>query len=513
VTDRRLPLRLAIAAALGLAILLRLWDLAGRPLWLDESWSRWMTEQSWTGLSASARRYDTHPPLYYALLKLWNGAVLPTPLAMRVPSLVAGLAMLPLAWFAARRIGPLQQEKWAAPLLMFAVAAAPALVIASRQARPYALFALAFAAALCAALAIVARQDDRFRNGPWFVYLAAIALVLWLHALGILFVAALGGGLFLALALQGALKKAWLPFIGVHVLALVVWIPCLLILMEQRRVWSHGWLRFNPRDLPYDLAQGLAAPGIAGLFVLALAVLGAVTLARSRVERPAAILLCCAAVGPALATIFLSIVSSPVFLPRTLVPSVLPTLLLAAAAVTSIGAARTRALAAAAMFGLLAATSLAEVSRPPEERWAVLASWLHDHVGPGEEVWLLPNELALPLDYAARGTNWRDLAAAGPFPVRGIPAPFPAPEHPAPRYTGTMAVPGMGPGDADRLVREARARGTTGIWVVSRFESWFDPAATLRHALGAPDSSETGLAPLIVHHYRLRPQAVTPRRG
>ena len=102
--DRR-NLALLLLAALAAAAALRLYALQSWPLWLDESWSRWMAEQDWAGLRRSAAAYDTHPPVYYSALKLWLGLAPATPLGMRMLSVLAGLAMLPLAWLCAREIG------------------------------------------------------------------------------------------------------------------------------------------------------------------------------------------------------------------------------------------------------------------------------------------------------------------------------------------------------------------------------------------------------------------------
>lgn len=490
---------IAAAAVLAAAILLRVWDLAGRPLWLDESWSRWMSGQDMDHLWANVRRFDTHPPLYYSLLRLWQGLAPPTPLGLRSLSVLAGLAMLPLGWLCARKVVP--DSRWPAAATAAALALSPPLIVAARQARPYALFALAFALALWATLALL--RSDRPRAGWWLAYLAGLELLLWLHGLGPLFGAALGGGLLLALAMQRRLRQQLVPFVLVHAAALLAWLPCLAIILDQRQDWMQSWLRFSWSDVPPGLAAALALPGLAALPLFLLAAFGAASLMRPRADRPVAGLLLIAALAPAAMTILLSAISSPVFLPRTLVPSALPLLLLAAAGAARLGGAPARLAAAAAVLLVLAAASVALVRRPPEEQWTRLSAWLEQQVGPREEVWLLPNELILPLRYGAD--------AALPFAVRGIPAEFPAPDHPGPRYTGTPAVPGMAPDDAARLVADARGRGVEGVWLVSRFARWFDPGRSVGAAFGGPPAERSaGFAPLLVEHYRLAPAPPGP---
>lgn len=496
-TRPRLPVLVLLLAASAAAIVLRCWDLADRSLWLDESWSRWMAAQPLADLWASARRFDTHPPFYYSLLRLWQAIAPESPLGLRSLSILAGLVMLPLAWLCGRKIDAMG---WTAPFAVAAVAVSAPLVIAARQARPYALFALAFALALWAALALL-RSPER-RPLLWAAYFAGFAPLLWLHGLGMLFGAALGVGLFAGLALQRRLRQEIVPFLAVHALAALLWLPALLTILEQRRAWTQTWLRFAWSDVVPGLASGLAAPGVAGLAILALALFGGGVLVRRAEDRPLAILMLLAALLPATLTVLLSATGSPVFLPRTLVPSALPLLLLAAAGIARMERLPARGAAAGVALALLAAASVAEVRRPPEERWAELAGWLDGRVGPDEEVWLLPNELALPFGFG-RG-------AAPAYEVRGVPAPFPAPGHVGPRHTGTVAVPGVTAADAERLVADARRRGVSGIWLVSRFPRWFDPEANLAAALGEPAEATSAFAPLWIQHYRLEGKLTPP---
>lgn len=482
-------------AILAVALALRLAFLAGWPLWLDESWSRWMAERDWAGLAEGAARYDTHPPFYYALLKLWLAVAPATPLSLRLPSIAAGVAMVPLAWLSARE---LRLPPWLAAAL---VAVSPALVIASRQARPYSLFACAFALALWAALRLLRTPERRI----WLVYGLALEATLWLHSLGALFAAALAGSLLVGFVLTRTLRAQVLPFLAVHALVGLVWLPAFLTLLEQRRVWTHTWLRFSPAAVPDGLAQGLAAPGAGAILIFLLAALGISALLRDPERRPAGLLLLFVALGPALATILLSSVSTPVFLPRTLVPSVLPLLLLAAAGAASLKRPLFECIAAVAALAVLAIASTLTIARPPEERWDALSRWLDGHVRPGEEVWLMPNELSLPLGYARGGA---------PLAVRveQLPAPFPAPDHPGPHYSGTLAVPGMTGADAVQAIAGAEARHVTGVWVVTRFSGLFDPADALRRRLGPARRRlrDTHFAPLVIEYYALAPAPIPP---
>lgn len=477
--------------ALIAAAALRCWHIGSWPLWLDESWSRWMTEQSWPGLWHAASSYDTHPPIYYSLLKAWTGIALSTPFWLRFPSLLASLLMIPLAWACAGRIEALRRNPAARIIAVLLVMVSPPLIVAAGQARPYALLALAFGVALWAGLRLLRTWSRR----AWIAYLAGIALTLWLHSLGALFVAALGGGLLLAMASAGSLRANWIKWLGVHALAGLLWLPGLLVLVEQRRNWSaSSWLTFSFGDVAPGLATGLAGGGLAFLIVIPVW-MGARNLLRERQDRPAAILLLSAAFLPAALTILVSALASPIFLPRTLVPSVLPVLLVASAALARVEPRRLP-LYASVLTVLLALPAIDHARSQPEEKWPALADWLERRIGPDEELWLLPNEIALPFRYAAGETR---------YPVRGLPADFPAPHHPGPRPSGSKAVLAMITADSERLAADARRRGLKGVWIVTRFPRLFDPGRTIPAALGEGnrDVRDVRFAPLIVEHYRL----------
>jgi uncharacterized membrane protein len=479
-----LPLILLAAAAL------RAWPIGAWPLWLDESWSRWLAEQDWASLADSTARFDTHPPFYYSLLKLWLAVAPDTPAGMRLLSVIAGVATAGAAILCARQVPALRRRR---PLQFVAgglVALSPALVIGGQQARPYALLAFAFTLALGFALRLLRTGGWQW----WTAYAVSLPLVLWLHNLGFLFGAALGLGLLLALAAEGRLRSELRGFVLAHLAAGLVWVPVLLGILEQRRAWTSGWLRFVPAEVPQGLTLGLVGPGIGALLVLLFAGLGVAAMARLRPDRASLLLLLSAALAPAAMEVLLSAIASPVFLPRTLIPSAVPLLILAVVGLARLRAARERGAAAFALAMVLGFASATLATRPAEEKWDRLGVWLSSRIGQGEEIWLLPNEIALPLRYAAPN-----------LPARGIPAEFPAPAHPGPRYSGTRAVPGMTEADAAGLVAEARRRGLRGVWVVSRFPALFDPGGALPKALGAPLSSEESFAPLTVAHYPIVP--------
>ena len=96
----RAPVLLALLTLAGFA-LHTAW-LADRPLWLDEGFTIVRISNPWRALFTGAINLngvvptiDTHPPLYFALLKLWTGAVGTSDFALKYFSAAAGALAVP----------------------------------------------------------------------------------------------------------------------------------------------------------------------------------------------------------------------------------------------------------------------------------------------------------------------------------------------------------------------------------------------------------------------------------
>ena len=88
-----------LAVAAGMAF--RLWGSFAVPLWLDEAYSSYAAAKGFAFLWQVVPRYETHPPFYYSLVRLWSlafGDGLP---ALRSLGFAAALASFPVVAFAA----------------------------------------------------------------------------------------------------------------------------------------------------------------------------------------------------------------------------------------------------------------------------------------------------------------------------------------------------------------------------------------------------------------------------
>jgi len=150
---------------------LRLADLGGAPLWLDENATFLSIRHLWDAGSEAPIFVQASNPLYYLLLWCWTQLAGESAFALRSLSAVAGTACIPLAAGLARRLAGPTAARIAAVL----VALHPLHVHYSREARAYALWTLALLAATAALWGACVR------GGRWRWSLAAVA---WLAAFG-----------------------------------------------------------------------------------------------------------------------------------------------------------------------------------------------------------------------------------------------------------------------------------------------------------------------------------------
>jgi mannosyltransferase len=174
----------ALAAVTLLALALRLFRLGYQSLWFDEILS-WISAQGTPWHVMTQREENTNiPPLYYLVanavlpLRQWLGLEA----SLRLPSVVAGVATIPIFYAVVRR--------WlgtgAGLVAASVVAVAPFHVWYSQEARPYALLTfLTVAAVACLQRAL----DDPERPGWKAAFALFAAATFWCHTVGLAFVA------------------------------------------------------------------------------------------------------------------------------------------------------------------------------------------------------------------------------------------------------------------------------------------------------------------------------------
>ena len=475
------PLRLTLAL-LALALALRLNGLGLRPLWLDESYSAWFSARGWHYLWTAVPTYEPHPPFYYSLLKLWRSVSGGSAVALRSFSVLLSVLTIPIVIAASNeleRARPTGRPLLRAGITGFLAACAPLLVLLDEEARPYPLLIFAYALGVLAVLRLSREFGDRAAGSwrSWLMLGFAAEIALWAHGLGLIYAASL------ALALAPAwLKRPRSPArlvrgaataIGVALL----YLPCLAMIASRAGDWGSGWLSWRLFNLiqliplysvPYEaLTVGSAIAALTMILFIKRAIAGDLKERGWSADKAVLVLWW----APPLISVAVSMLAVPVFLLRGLAPSLIPAYLAIAGAVARTDQRPERNVLVVAMCAPLLVTAVQVGLRPAPEAWDEVASYLNRHVAAGEQVWLYPNDSALPLGEA--GADMRTHGIPGDYPAVGIKGIY---------RMGSPAVVSLTPAQAGQLARNSASDQAT-IWLVTRQPALFDPDNDLPGAL------------------------------
>ncbi len=451
-------LKIAVAIAImAVALWFRLVNLSGPPLWLDEGYSAYGAEKSFDFIFHVLPGYETHPPFYTALLRVWTLITGTSILGFRSLGAVAGLLSLPIYWLggkeAARATG--RDPSWTALTVLAIAAVLPSLVEWTHGVRPYPVIMMVFAAGIWAVLRIARglREDGGIPAWPWCLYLVCQALLFWLHNLGALYVAALGLGLLILCGPGVFFKSYRTRFLIGHALVLLVALPAFAILLDQAPMWRQAtWLRFNPANVPNQM---LAIYGMTLINGIMFAPILVVLAFRNGMRTQAALLTM--SLFPVLISLALSYTVTPVFLPRTLVAVSVPMIIL-----LGLGAASGTRVAAVVAILFIGQSTLAEIAirkSAPQQDWYGAVNWLIPRVRPGDRIYAYPNEGALPLHYALREKR---LA----IPVRPIPEAVPSHDPTGWYPTGSRGVVSLPQYRLNQIAADDQSNASPTIWLI-----------------------------------------------
>jgi len=212
-----------IYVIIGVGALVRLPDLTA-PLWYDEVFSARVTALPLPRL-LNATAGDVHPPGYYLFLKGWCLLFSNSELALRVPSMLAGIALIYLVYRLASALSLTHPACVGASVI---TALAPFQVYYSQEARPY---AVVMAALVLAALGLVERR--------WWWFIIGILGALYCNTMALFVVIGLGlAGLWLA----RNDRRYWFS-IGAIGLG---YLPALLMVLTQAGNVSNGYWILPP---------------------------------------------------------------------------------------------------------------------------------------------------------------------------------------------------------------------------------------------------------------------------
>jgi hypothetical protein len=355
----------------------------------------------------------------------------------------------------------------------------------SREVRPYPVMILVYSG-LTATLFRLAQRSAEGRSlwcGAYALHLALLALLLWLHNMGVLYAAAVGIA-FLALCLRRDWNgRDWTALIVGHLGLLLLWLPALLILSSQAPMWIKStWLTVPPPDkLLWYITRLFVTPDVVSLlcalFLLGLAWAG---LRRRNKGVRAASALAILMFVPILLAIGISMLIAPVFITRIFSAVALPaSLLFALGVVIAPPAIRSGAIAALAMIMVqLVVSDVGQRQLPARQDWYGAVAWLQQRMAPGDVVFAYPNEGALPFRYAVR-----DRTAV--IVTRPIPTDMPTLDGGPGAWnpTGSRGVFSLPPARLQEIADSPASRVIPTVWLL-RLGPWaYDPGDHFLKAL------------------------------
>jgi len=399
---RAIPTEVWVTGALTvIAAAIRIVVLNNQSFWQDEALTAYEAQLPLGAMINTVVHVETTPPLYFILIWAWAHVFGNGEIALRSVSMLAGVALVPISYLAARDLVSSRAGVVAAALVTFN----PFLIWYSQEARAYMLLA-----ALCGLsfLCFVrARRDPSVRSLAWWTVWSSLGLATHFfagflvapEALWLLWVARsrLAAG---AVAVVALVQVAMFPFALIDTGHGVGWIghaPRKVRVSQAISEWGSSILYRRT-----TVGQGLLAG--AALIVISVVLLAVGGDRRTRIGAAVA-----AAIGGFVwvAPLVLGYLGHDYFLSRNLIPAVVPlAVMLGAVCVVP----RARLLGAALAVALLATFVYATIrvqTQPYLERpdWRAVAHALGPATVP-RTILAANGQTAIPLKIYLRRVNW-----------------------------------------------------------------------------------------------------------
>jgi uncharacterized membrane protein len=381
VSLRRLPAWWPLAALTLLAAVLRLSTLGEQSFWYDEAFTPvHVLHPSLTATLRSVVHTENTPPLWYLIAWADSRLLGSGEYALRLPSALAGIATVPLAWAIGRE---LTGRRTTAIATAAFVAVNPLLVWYSQEARAYALFVLFAALAMLCFLRTLSRPTP----GRMAAFALSGSLALLSHYFAVFLLIPMA--LWLLWAHVDRLR-AVLPALVALVLVGLALTPLISAQGGHGTQWIGAWaLSSRLQAIPqyyltdyYGAALGHGIELLVALPILAGLGLGLWRVLTPREERGALIALAIAA-GAILIPLALVAFGADYLAPRNLLAATIPVTTLIAVVVPSQRAGRAGIVLAVAIAVAFTAISLDVALSPRLQRgdWRGLARVLRGAPG------------------------------------------------------------------------------------------------------------------------------------
>jgi mannosyltransferase len=368
-----------LGALVAVAAAIRIVTLDNQSLWADEALTAYDVSLPFGGMLHTIAHYETTPPLYFVLMWGWARVFGTGEVALRSVSAIGGIAVVPIAYLAARDLVSRRAGLVAAAL----VAVNPLMIWYSQEARAYMLLVVLTAASFL--WFVRARQQPSWRNLGWWAAFSALAVMthffagflvapeaVWLLWTGRTRATAL------AVVAVAAAQAAMLPFAisdasASHGVGWIAKSPQLNRIATTAIEWGASNL-YRRVTRVEGLAAALLLAGVVALLLV---------WAGDGVARRAAAVAAAIAAFVFAVPLALGLVGQDYFLSRNEMPAFVPVIIVIAAACAAPRAPRAGAALAAAVLALFCITAVDVQTHPYLQRpnWRAVARSLGPAAG------------------------------------------------------------------------------------------------------------------------------------
>ncbi|MBL0374408.1 hypothetical protein JJB09_20550 [Rhizobium sp. KVB221] len=479
-----------VALILAIGLIFRLPGLSSRSLWIDELYSQWFSSRSFAELWRDVPSYETHPPSYYTLLKLWTLVFGDSELGLRSLSLVASMATILAVAVSGRFLKAGLRAEGVGLLAATFLAVNYANIRDAQNARPYALQTFIITVAILAAFSLVARlnqsaianehSEGRLADG-WrtagLVLGLSTGCALWIHNTSLFIALGIWCGLGLSLIVTpaGQRLRNFAIFCAAGILALVIWAPYAPLFIEQSHAFSGlaFWLEPKTRDLysAWMLLLGESWPA----FSLSLVLLGFGIFRLARCGPVFALLAGAILLVPLYSVLMLSFAVKPIYIQRLfawMVP--LASLVIALGILTATNRQWLRLVLMLLVVLISAARSVVDIDRPIDD-WKAIVAEIARNARPGDVVIAVPAEGSIAVGYyAARQAHFPPVVCVpGCYPQRNLPRV----------YGSNFGAPKLIEADGEIVDRALSTHGR--VWLVQVSVQLYDPKSIVRSRIAA----------------------------
>jgi len=223
---------------LAAGLFLRLYDLAGESLWLDEGFSIRIAKMSLIGIVFELI-HDVHPPLYFFILHYWVGLFGDSEFSARFLSVIFGFSSVIMLY----RLGSLLFNKHIGILSSLLLSLSEFHIHYSQEVRGYSMTVLL---TLFSMYSFVKLKDEIKRNIFWGYILSSLALI-YTHYYGLFIIIAQNTYVFLSYLLKRSLFTSFaMRWWRIQIILGMLYLPWLFILLHQVLAIQDGYWIAQP---------------------------------------------------------------------------------------------------------------------------------------------------------------------------------------------------------------------------------------------------------------------------